>query len=107
MTLVSSPGLPITSYDDAHGVAVALGASSVRGTLPISCATVLLSASGNCWYKVGTASALPTAVAGAAGNDYLGAGQKFHRMVPVNCVIAVIQDGTSTGTLVMLPVLDV
>lgn len=95
------------AYDDAHGVVGILGAASVQLTLPAACTTVTLTSSGNCWYKVGTVGSPPTAVAGAAGNDYLAAGMKWTRMVTAPCVIAVIQDGAATGTLTAIPALDV
>lgn len=99
--------IPALTYDDPNGKIAALGAASVQITLPPTTTTATLTASGNCWYKVGTTGNLPTAAAGVAGNDYLSAGTKWTRMVPVNCVIAVIQDGAATGSLVVMPALEI
>jgi hypothetical protein len=110
MTFVSAlaggQDLPVLLYDDANGKVGAITAASVQITLPAATTLVTLTSSGNCWIKIGTVGTPPTAVAGAAGNDYLRAGMKLTRMVPQNCVIAVIQDATATGWLAVMPAYD-
>jgi hypothetical protein len=99
--------IPALLYDDANAKIAALGAASVQITPPATCTVVTFTASGNCWIKVGTVASPPTAAAGVAGNDYLSAGTKWTRMVNAPCIIAVIQDGASTGSLAVLPAVDV
>jgi hypothetical protein len=101
----SGQSLQALLYDDVNARSLALGAASIQDTLPATCTVVTVTASGNCWVKVGTVASPPTAVAGAAGCDYMPAGIKWTRQVAPPAVIAVIQDGAATGYLAVMPAL--
>lgn len=91
------PLLPGTST----AASLALGGASVQSAALVESQIYRLAATGACWVKFGSS---PTAVAAAADNHYLAAGDsvfvKFDGLGTAPKV-AVIQDGAATGYLVI------
>jgi|SRR5579885_1159404 len=103
-TTAGPASFPALALDWGNGQTGAVGASSVSTTAYNSPFDTVfrLTTNANCWYTVG---ASPTAVAHAAGTAYLAAGATHDVYVPAGFVIAVIQDGTSSGFFSAVPAL--
>lgn len=62
---------------------------------------VILNPSGDCWVTIGEA---PTATSdGTAGSIFLPAGSFTKIMIPKDHLVAVVQEGTATGFLNIIP----
>jgi hypothetical protein len=92
----SGQSIAVLQYDFTAHQIVAIG-SGALASAAVNSSVVCLTATSNCWYRLGAAAA-----AHVAGSDYLPANTIWLIKIPQGTTISVIQD-SAAGFLSILP----